>query len=146
MRKIVSTSLWLFCPAGLVAALALGGTGGRGPLPPAVALKHFQVAPDLEWEQVLAEPVVRQPVSVSFDERGRLWVVQYLQYPHPAGLKMLSRDKYWRAVYDKVPPPPPHHFRGKDKITIHEDTNGDGVFDRHTTFLDGLNIVTAVAH
>jgi putative membrane-bound dehydrogenase-like protein len=146
MRKIVSTSLWLFCPAGLVVALALGGTGGRGPLPAAVALKHFKVAPDLDWDQVLAEPVVRQPVSVSFDERGRLWVVQYLQYPHPAGLKMLSRDKYWRAVYDKVPPPPPHHFRGKDKITIHEDTDGDGVFDRHTTFQGGLNIVTAVAH
>src|SRR5438445_6478055 len=94
MRKIVSTSLWLFCPAGLAVALALGSTGG--PLPPAAALKHFKVAPELEWDQVLAEPVVRQPVSVSFDERGRLWVVQYLQYPHPAGLKMLSRDKYWR--------------------------------------------------
>ena len=49
------------------------------------------------------------------------------------------------AVYDKVPPPPPRHFRGKDKITIHEDTDGDGVFDRHKTFLDGLNIVTALA-
>jgi putative heme-binding domain-containing protein len=146
MRKIVATPLWLFCPAGLIVALALGGTVGRGPLPPVAALKRFQVAPELEWDQVLAEPVVRQPVSVSFDERGRLWVVQYLQYPHPAGLKMLSRDKYWRAVYDKVPPPPPHHFRGKDRITIHEDTDGDGVYDKHTTFLDGLNIVTAVAH
>ena len=94
---------------------------------------------------VLAEPVVRQPVSISFDERGRLWVVQYLQYPFPAGLKMVSHDGVWRAVYDKVPLPPPHHFRGKDKITIHEDTDGDGVFDRHKTFLDGLNIVTSVA-
>ena len=81
-----------------------------------------------------------------FDERGRLWVVQYLQYPFPAGLKMVSHDGVWRAVYDKVPPPPPHHFRGKDKITIHEDTDGDGVFDRHKTFVDGLNIATAVAH
>src|SRR5262249_8406022 len=102
-------------------------------------------APDLEWEQVLAEPVVRQPVSVSFDERGRLWVVQYLQYPHPAGLKMLSRDKYWRAVYDKVPPPPPHHFPGKDKIPTHQATSGDGVSASHPTCLDGLNIVPAVA-
>ena len=65
--------------------------------------------------------------------------------PFPAGLKMVSHDGVWRAVYDKVPPPPPHHFRGKDKITIHEDTDGDGVFDRHKTFLDGLNIATAVA-
>ena len=64
--------------------------------------------------------------------------------PFPAGLKMVSHDGVWRAVYDKVPPPPPHHFRGKDKITIHEDTDGDGVFDRHKTFLDGLNIATSV--
>ncbi len=58
---------------------------------------------------------------------------------------MVSHDGVWRAVYDKVPPAPPHHFRGKDKITIHEDTDGDGVFDRHKTFVDGLNIATSVA-
>jgi putative membrane-bound dehydrogenase-like protein len=118
---------------------------GQGPLSPRAALASFQVPGDLQLDLVLAEPVVRQPVSISFDERGRLWVVQYLQYPFPAGLKMVSHDGVWRAVYDKVPPPPPRHFRGKDKITIHEDTDGDGVFDRHKTFLDGLNIVTALA-
>jgi putative heme-binding domain-containing protein len=118
----------------------------RGPLAPAEALASFRVPDDLQLELVLAEPIVRQPVSLSFDERGRLWVVQYLQYPYPAGLRMVSHDGVWRAVYDKVPPPPPHHFRGKDKITIHEDTDGDGVYDRHKTFVDGLNIATAVAH
>jgi putative heme-binding domain-containing protein len=114
-----------------------------GGLKPAEAAKSFTVPDDLRFDQILAEPIVRQPVSINFDERGRLWVVQYLQYPRPAGLKMLSRDIWWRAVYDKVPPPPPNHFPGKDKITIHEDTDGDGVFDKHTTFVDGLNIATA---
>ncbi len=118
---------------------------GQGPLSPRAALASFQTPGDLKLDLVLSEPIVRQPVSISFDERGRLWVVQYLQYPVPAGLKMVSHDGVWRAVYDKVPPPPPRHFPGKDKITIHEDTNGDGVFDHHKTFLDGLNIVTAVA-
>jgi putative membrane-bound dehydrogenase-like protein len=118
---------------------------GQGARPPRAALASFKVPDDLELQLVLAEPVVRQPVSISFDERGRLWVVQYLQYPDPAGLKMVSHDGVWRAVYDKVPPPPPHHFRGKDKITIHEDTDGDGVFDRHKTFVDGLNIATSIA-
>jgi putative membrane-bound dehydrogenase-like protein len=118
---------------------------GQGPLSPQAALARFKVPDGLQLDLVLAEPDVRQPVSISFDERGRLWVVQYLQYPYPAGLKMVSHDGYWRAVYDKVPPPPPHHFRGKDKITVHEDTNGDGVFDRHKTFLEGLNIATSVA-
>ncbi len=112
-------------------------------LSPADAARTFKTPADLAFDQVLAEPTVRQPISMSFDERGRLWVVQYIQYPHPAGLKVLSRDIFWRVVYDKVPPPPPHHFPGKDRITIHEDTDGDGVFDKHTVFLDGLNIVTA---
>src|ERR1022692_5059789 len=90
-------------------------------LSPADAAKSFKVADDLRFDQVLAEPIVKQPLSLSFDERGRLWVVQYIQYPHPAGLKVLSRDIFWGVVYDKVPPPPPHHFRGKDIISIHED-------------------------
>src|SRR6516162_641180 len=110
------------------------------------AAKTFKVADDLRFDQVLAEPIVRQPLGLSFDERGRLWVVQYIQYPHPAGLKIVSRDVFWRIVYDKVPPPPPNHFRGKDIISIHEDTKGNGVFDKHTIFLEGLNIVTSVAH
>jgi putative membrane-bound dehydrogenase-like protein len=71
--------------------------------------------------------------------------VEYRQYPEPAGLKMLSRDNVWRAVYDKVPLPPPNHVQGRDRITIHEDTNGDGTLDKHTTFVDGLNIATACA-
>ena len=118
---------------------------GQGALSPRAALASFTVPDDLRLELVLSEPIVRQPVSINFDERGRLWVVQYLQYPLPAGLRMVSHDGVWRAVYDKVPPAPPHHFRGKDKITIHEDTDGDGTYDRHKTFVDGLNIATAVA-
>ena len=57
-----------------------------------------------ESKQVLSEPQIAQPLSMNFDERGRLWVVEYQQYPYPAGLKMVSRNKYYRAVYDKVPP------------------------------------------
>lgn len=115
------------------------------PLSPREALRAFQVPKDLEIEQVLAEPVISQPLFVDWDERGRMWVVEYRQYPYPAGLKMVSRDEYWRAVYDKVPLPPPHGDRGLDRITIHEDTDGDGRYDKHTTFVDGLNIVTSFA-
>jgi len=118
-------------------------------LTPSESAKSFKVADDLRFDQILAEPTVKQPLSLSFDERGRLWVVQYVQYPHPAGLKVMSRDIFWRVVYDKVPPPPPHgvgsEYRGRDIISIHEDTQGTGVFDKHTVFLDGMNIVTSVA-
>ena len=113
-------------------------------LNPAESQARFRVPDDLEIEQLLSEPDVRQPVFMNFDERGRLWVVEYLQYPFPAGLKMLSHDSVWRAVYDKVPPPPPHHFVGADKIAIYEDPDGSGRFTKHKDFLQGLNIVTAV--
>ena len=54
-----------------------------------------------------SEPEIRQPIAASFDERGRLWVVEYLQFPDPAGLKPVTRDVYLRTVYDKTPLPPP---------------------------------------
>ena len=117
--------------------------GDTDPLAPKVAASRFEVPDDLRIDQVLAEPVVRQPLFCNWDERGRLWVLQYLQYPNPAGLKMVSRDKFLRAVYDKVPQPPPHGVRGADKITIHEDSDGDGVLDTHKTFVDGLNITSS---
>lgn len=112
-------------------------------LSPAESLAKMQTADDLTVEELLSEPLVAQPVHLSFDERGRLWVSQYRQYPYPAGLKMLSRDKYYRAHYDKIPPAPPYHDRGRDVISIHEDTDGDGKFDKHKVFLDGLNMANA---
>ena len=114
-----------------------------GPLSPAAAHARFQIGPDFKLDALLSEPLIAQPVFLNFDERGRMWVVQYRQYPHPAGLKILSRDKYWRNRYDRVPQPPPHHTRGLDRISIHEDSDGDGTFDKHRIFVEGLNIATA---
>jgi putative heme-binding domain-containing protein len=153
MNRLIALVILSSMVGGGVALIHAGGPQTKSepnrstPLSPAEAAKTFTVMDGLKWEQVLAEPTVRQPVHLSFDERGRLWVVQYLQYPAPAGLKLLSRDNYWRAVYDKVPLPPTvaGHVPGADKITIHEDTDGDGVFDKHKTFVEGLNIVTCVA-
>ncbi|MGL4553994.1 MAG: DUF7133 domain-containing protein, partial [Gemmataceae bacterium] len=112
-------------------------------LPPAEAHRRFKPRPGLKVDLIAAEPVVKQPLHVAFDERGRLWVTQYRQYPFPAGLKVVEYDRYIRAKFDRVPPPPPDHFPGSDRITIHEDVKGDGSFSKVTTFLDGLNIATA---
>ncbi|MFM9116021.1 MAG: PVC-type heme-binding CxxCH protein [Planctomycetota bacterium] len=120
-------------------------SGEEGPLSPAEALSRFRVPDDLEVDLVLSDPVIGQPLSMSWDERGRMWVVEFRQYPNPAGLKMVSRDKFLRSIYDRVPPAPPNHFRGEDRITIHEDTDGDGRYDRHKTFVDGLSLVSSCA-
>ncbi|MGI8605374.1 MAG: DUF7133 domain-containing protein [Verrucomicrobiales bacterium] len=113
-------------------------------LPPAESLAKMQPADDLAVDLVLSEPQVAQPTHLSFDERGRLWVAQYRQYPYPAGVRQISRDKYYRARFDRVPPAPPHHDRGGDRITVHEDTNADGIYDSHRIVLDGLNMANAV--
>jgi hypothetical protein len=60
---------------------------------PAEALQLLQTEPDLVVEAMLQEPEVAQPTQVSWDARGRLWVAQYRQYPYPAGVEMISRDK-----------------------------------------------------
>ena len=60
------------------------------------------------------------------------------------GLKVVEYDNYLRAVFDKVPEPPPHGVKGKDKITVFEDSNGDGVYDKHKDVITGLNIATSV--
>ena len=83
---------------------------------------------------------------MTWDERGRLWLMEYRQYPDVAGLEMVSRDIHPRTVYDKVPPPPPNHVRGRDRISVHADTDGDGVYDTHKVFVDGLNLATSLAH
>ncbi|MEZ6059636.1 MAG: c-type cytochrome [Planctomycetaceae bacterium] len=119
--------------------------GDNDPLTPQQAERAFQVPDDLQIQLVLSDPEIAQPLFMTWDDRNRLWVVEYRQYPDPAGLTMISRDQYLRSVYDKVPEPPPRGTPGNDRITIHEDTDSDGVYDRHTTFVDGLNIATSVA-
>lgn len=58
------------------------------------APSHFEIAPGFHASLYAGEPDVRQPILVKFDNRGRLWTIQYLQYPNPAGLKRVSVDRY----------------------------------------------------
>src|SRR5688572_12959724 len=127
-------------PTLLVATLPVSAAG----LSPREAVKTFRVPDDLEVRLAASEPQVRQPVNVMFDERGRMWVVQYLQYPAPAGLKPVSVDQYLRTKYDRVPEPPPKGPRGADRITILEDKDGDGFYESAKDFIDGLNLASGM--
>lgn len=119
--------------------------GDRAALSPQAALDSFELADDLQLDLVLSEPEISQPLFMTWDARGRLWVMEYRQYPDVAGVNMVSRDVYLRSVYDSVPEPPPFGAAGWDRISIHEDTTGDGRLDSHITFVDGLNIATSFA-
>lgn len=116
---------------------------GSDPLPPQHAVRRFQLDDGLRIDLVAAEPEVMQPLYISFDEHGRMWVTQYRQYPFPAGLKIVRYDQYLRAVFDNVPLPPPHHVPGEDRITVFEDTDQDGRYDSSRDVITGLNIATA---
>jgi putative membrane-bound dehydrogenase-like protein len=112
---------------------------------PDEAVRRMQVPDGFAVRLVAAEPLVRQPVALDFDDRGRLWVLQYLQYPNPAGLKRVKVDRYSRTVYDRVPEPPPRGPKGADRLTILEDTDGDGRADRARDFVAGLNLASGFA-
>ncbi|WP_282136857.1 PVC-type heme-binding CxxCH protein [Seonamhaeicola maritimus] len=111
---------------------------------PMETLKSFLIPDDLEIDLVLSEPQINQPVEINFDHRGRLWVVEYQQYPYPKGSKVVDIDNHARVVFDKVPKPPTEGVKGADKITMFEDTNGDGIYDKSINVISGLNITTAI--
>jgi putative membrane-bound dehydrogenase-like protein len=112
---------------------------------PQEAVGRMQVADGLRVKLAACEPDVRQPVTMTFDGRGRMWVIQYLQYPNPAGLKAVKVDQYLRTVYDRIPEPPPRGPKGADKITIYEDKKGDGHYSSVRDFVTGLNLASGMA-
>ncbi len=131
--------------AALTAALLLPATAALAQtLSPEEAVRRMKVADGFEVKIVAAEPMVRQPVSISFDDAGRVWVVQYLQYPAPAGLKPVKVDQYLRTVYDRVPEPPPKGPKGADRITILSDFDKDGRAHKSKDFLTGLNLCSGM--
>lgn len=94
-------------------------------LSPAEALNSFTVADGWRVELVAAEPLVVDPVMVTFDGDGRLWVVEMRGY-------MPDADGH-----DEDAP--------VGEIAVLHDDDGDGVMDRRVTFLDGLVLPRAVA-
>ena len=92
-----------------------------------------------------AEPMVRQPVAIEFDDRGRLWVIQYLAISQPC---RAEAGRGGSLLADGVRPSPraaAARPRGADRITILEDDDGDGRADRARDFVTGLNLASGLA-
>jgi putative membrane-bound dehydrogenase-like protein len=90
-------------------------------LEPKDALKAFQIEKGFHFELAASEPNIASPVAMAFDENGRLFVVEMIDYSE-------RREET------------PHLGR----IRMLEDTDGDGVFDKSTIFADNLAWPTAV--
>jgi putative membrane-bound dehydrogenase-like protein len=112
---------------------------------PREALERMRVAEGFAVDLVASEPEIRQPISITFDTRGRMWVIQYLQYPTPAGLKAVSVDSFLRTTYDRLPEPPPRGPKGADRITICEFDAANPGAGRFKDFLAGLNLCSGMA-
>ncbi|NQU25148.1 MAG: c-type cytochrome [Candidatus Nealsonbacteria bacterium] len=94
------------------------------PKEPAESLKTFHIVPGLRIEQVAAEPLVRDAVDLAFDENGRLFVAEMIPYAEGGTSKFGSPG---------------------GRVSMLEDTDGDGRFDRSTVYADKLVWPTGVA-
>src|SRR5262245_41772967 len=63
-------------------ALAAITSSAAGPLSPRDELATFQIAKGFRVELVASEPDVVDPVSMCFDERGRMFVCEMIGYPN----------------------------------------------------------------
>lgn len=88
------------------------------PLTPDEEQATFVLPEGFEIQLVAAEPDIAKPMNMAFDQRGRLWVTSSSEYPTAA----------------------PADRKARDRISILEDTNGDGRADVISTFADDLNI------
>ncbi|MDP7442665.1 MAG: dehydrogenase, partial [Verrucomicrobiota bacterium] len=85
------------------------------------AAKAMILPPGFRAIAAAAEPDVMQPIAFTLDHRGRMWVAEAYSYPHRQS-----------------------EGRGRDRILILEDTNGDHKFDQRKVFVEGLNLVSGL--
>lgn len=91
------------------------------PLSPAAAIAKMRVPEGFRVELVASEPDLVNPIAMAFDERGRVWITESVEYPRS------------------------EPGAGRDRVKVLEDTDGDGQADRFTIFADDLNIPSGIA-
>nr|WKN40389.1 ThuA domain-containing protein [Tunicatimonas sp. TK19036] len=92
-------------------------------LSPEESQKLIQIPVDFDIELFAAEPDITNPIAMNWDEKGRLWIVESVDYPNT----FIETDG-----------------AANDRIKICEDTDGDGKADKFTVFADSLNIPTSL--
>jgi putative membrane-bound dehydrogenase-like protein len=90
-------------------------------LSPAAAIAKMKVPEGFKVELVASEPDIVNPVAFTFDEKGRIWIAESVEYPRKQAGK------------------------GADRVKVLEDTDADGQADKFTIFADGLNIPSGIA-
>lgn len=128
MRRLFSSFHYLACLYfGLVSCTGTT-TEPNGPSPalsPEDELATFQFPDDLEVELVASEPMVQDPVVIAFDPDGRLWVVE---------MRAFMPDIDGKGEDQRI-----------GRISVLQDTDGDGKMDKSHVYLDSLVLPRALA-
>ena len=93
------------------------------PMPAAQAAAQMPLPPGFHCTAFAAEPDVQQPIAITTDPRGRLWVAECYTYSDPGNLSKTDL---------------------RDRILIFEDQDNDGHFDKRTVFWDGAQRLTSL--
>jgi mono/diheme cytochrome c family protein/glucose/arabinose dehydrogenase len=93
---------------------------------PEVSLESYHIEEGFELSVIAAEPFLEAPVTMDFDNQGRMWVAEMRGY-----MTNIDGD-------DEDAP--------SGTISIMQDLDGDGVTDHSKIFLDGLVLPRALAH
>ncbi len=93
-------------------------------LPPQEALRTIEVPRGYRLQCVASEPLVQDPVMFAFDGNGALFVCEWRTY---------MQDEH--ATRQLAP---------EGRVVKLVDTDGDGVMDRRTVFIDGVVLPRAV--
>ena len=97
---------------------SVGGVAPTDARSPEEERKSFHLPPGFEAQLVADETQIHKPMNIAFDDRGRLWVTETVEYPYPAKEGTAPRDA----------------------VKILDDFGPDGRARKVTTFADGLNI------
>ncbi|MBK1835618.1 PVC-type heme-binding CxxCH protein [Roseibacillus ishigakijimensis] len=94
----------------------------QAPLRPEESLKLAQVPPGFELSLFASDPDIVNPIAINWDEKGRAYVLETIDYPNNLQANNI----------------------GHDRLTICEDTDGDGRADKFTRFAEKLSIPTSI--
>ncbi|MEZ6089780.1 MAG: c-type cytochrome [Pirellulaceae bacterium] len=119
MRRLIG----LFMLFSLLGDSAKGEETASAPMPADEAAAKMILPEGFQATVFAAEPDVVQPIAMTIDPRGRLWVVECFSYPE------------WEAIEIGA---------GRDRVVIFEDIDGDGKHDKRTVFLENGRNLTGI--
>ena len=129
-RSLIAAAIWAvvgtlqFAFADNFPAPPNTGSAAAPPMSAADVCKTVSLPPGFHLTSFAAEPNVQNPISMTTDERGRLWVAENYTW---AGATAGDFD-----------------MKLKDRVVVLEDTDGDGKFDKRTIFFDQAERLTSV--